>query len=117
MYTAQITGFPVSQDPTQSIVEATLTDDSGALQIVRNYSLPTANDPTPADFETLITADVTALNSAATTQASFAAQFTNANLSIPVAADADPADDTASAAIAPTVQASQDINNVTPPTN
>jgi hypothetical protein len=112
MYTAQITGFPVSQDPTQSIVEATLTDDSGALQIVRNYSLPTANDPTPADFETLITADVTA-----TTQASFAAQFTNANLSIPVAADADPADDTASAAIAPTVQASQDINNVTPPTN
>jgi len=77
MYTSQITAIPLSDDPTQSVVTATLSDDSGQPDIIRNYSLPVASNPAPADFQTLIQADVDALNTAQTAQTSLAQSFTS----------------------------------------
>jgi hypothetical protein len=73
MYTATITNFPPSTDPSQLIIEATISD--GTNTIVRGYSLPSADEPTPSDFEALITADVDALNQASEAQTAFQAAF------------------------------------------
>jgi predicted component of type VI protein secretion system len=76
MYTYQITNVPLSSDPTQSVVTATLADDSGAPEIVRNYSLPVADNPQPSDFANLIQTDVDALNAAQEAQTNLASIFT-----------------------------------------
>lgn len=76
-YTFSITAIPLSSDPTQSTVTATLTDDAGGPDIIRNYSLPVVDNPAPADFQTLIQADVDALNGAQTAQTTLAEAFTS----------------------------------------
>ena len=75
-YTSQITAIPLSDDPTQSVVTATLTDDSGQPEIIRNYSIPVSSKPVPADFQKLIQADVDDLNTAQTAQSTLATAFT-----------------------------------------
>lgn len=64
MYTFTITAIPTNTDPTQSVVTATLSDNAGAAEIIRNYSLPTSSNPKPSGFQTLIEADIDELNAA-----------------------------------------------------
>ena len=76
-YSYTITAVPASTDPTQAIIQATLTDDSGAPDITRNYSLPVSDNPQAADFGELVQADVDSLNAAQTAQANLATAITS----------------------------------------
>lgn len=86
-YSYQITATPLSNDPTQSIVQATLSDSARAPDIIRNYSLPSNPTPKPSDFANLIQADVDALNTAQTAQSALAQTFTS-QTTVPVDNDA-----------------------------